>query len=812
MRIIIVIVVFAMPLMGYSQIDTLPINMRELLDKSNIIDDTTHSEKHVVVTVGRGDKSVDELPVTVYIIWHDEIIRNGYITLCDVLKSVPGLRVSQPHSGDLGEAFLQRGMVGNTYTKILLNGVDIKPTAPTGMPLGANLPIRQAERIEIVYGPAAANYGNDACGGVINIITKHDFDKTYASADAVTGPGGYHYINFGIGGKFGRGKHVAEYTVYGCNLRYDDMKVTDYDKDDIYNRWNYFAQRDDVFTYKDADGNTQSFAPNQMTAEVYNNMRYLTQLSQFTEILGYSAGWHGDVSYPDFAKISQEAAQTGIELKYQGVTFSYNYLYRKDFSALGMTPMFFDYSDPDNMMGERILRAAVSGDWDFGNFSINTVVKYIRYRMDENSQRHVTYSNLVQYGYSAGDDMGFEQYFTYHPVKYLNLSAGFTYQYTGVLPYTNETPYKFDFDSYHCFAKSVDYTDPLFGDFGIYPYTCSNTGAYGQVVFDWNRLSITGGARYDNNSIFGHFVTPRIAALVKITDHLTFRASRGYANKMPSAQQLYGTTAVDASIAVNAGLRLRGQEPMTGVTLIAYHQTPAKQLAPEKIASTELGLRYYLSDNKYLEFVAYTNRIRNPLVRDWCELDPTLPNAYVRQGDATEYNDTRTYITQSAAEVKLRGYQWIAVIKDWVKPMHLNFKCGITMSGGGEEILDSDAGVDDVKHISYIRQVPKCMVQWSVDFDFLKLLHLSLENVYCSKWARKYYRGNDNSFLWSTPYYNLDLMFTVKMGKHLAGSIKLNNVFNAQYGGIDVKDMDVDLPYNPQLLRQLRFVLTYEFK
>jgi outer membrane receptor protein involved in Fe transport len=308
-------------------------------------------------------------------------------------------------------------------------------------------------------------------------------------------------------------------------------------------------------------------------------------------------------------------------------------------------------------------------------------------------------------------------------------------------------------------------------------------------------------------------VTPRIAALVKLTDHLTFRASRGVANKMPSAQQLYGTTAVDASIAVNAGLKLQGKDPLPdGAKLIAYHQTPAKKLDPEKIASTEFGLRYYLSGDMYMEFVAYTNRIRNPLVRDWCALDSTLPNAYVRQGVATEYNDTRTYITQSAAEVKLQGYQLITVLKDLVKPMHLNFKGALTISGGGEEILDSEAGVDDVQHISYIRQVPKYMFQWSVDFDFLKILHFSLENVYCSKWARRYYRGNDNKFLWTTPYYNLDLIFTVKMGKHLAGSVKVNNVFNTQYGGIDVKDMDVDLPYNPQLLRQLRFVLTYEFK
>ncbi|MBO7462909.1 MAG: hypothetical protein J6T96_09975, partial [Bacteroidales bacterium] len=68
-----IIILFAMPLGVYSQTDTLPINIRELLDKSSIVYDTTTNDK-LVISVGRGSKSVDELPVTVYIISHDDIV------------------------------------------------------------------------------------------------------------------------------------------------------------------------------------------------------------------------------------------------------------------------------------------------------------------------------------------------------------------------------------------------------------------------------------------------------------------------------------------------------------------------------------------------------------------------------------------------------------------------------------------------------------------------------------------------------------------------------------------------------------------
>lgn len=64
------------------------------------------------------------------------------------------------------------------------------------MPLGANIPIRQAERIEILYGPAAASYGNDACSGVINIVTMDSDVRPFAEGDILVGSGEYRYINF----------------------------------------------------------------------------------------------------------------------------------------------------------------------------------------------------------------------------------------------------------------------------------------------------------------------------------------------------------------------------------------------------------------------------------------------------------------------------------------------------------------------------------------------------------------------------------------------------------------------------------------
>ncbi|MBQ1698186.1 MAG: TonB-dependent receptor [Bacteroidales bacterium] len=788
----------------------LPNRGREMLDKKNINYNVEDEEK-LVIAVGRSTKTVDELPVTSFVIRHEEIVRNGWVTLCDVLRGVPGFRVSQPHTGQFGEAFIQRGLVGNTYTKILLNGTDIKPTSITGMPLGANIPIRQAERIEILYGPAAAAYGNDACSGVINIVTMDSEIKPFAEGDILVGSGEYRYINFVAGGKFGRGKHVAQFSVYGSNLRYKNMNFTDFDNDDVYNRWNFFEQRGDHFFYKDADGD-HDITPFELTEEVFGNMRNISQFSQFRELLGYTTFWHGDFEHPDFGRLGQEAAQTGVEVKYRGLTFSYNYFYRMDFSNSGVSPMMYTYYDDNSMMGEKIMRGAISGDWKFGRFTTNTVLRYVRYRMDRNSQRRTTYDDDPLYMYGAGDDIGFEENINFRAADNFNISAGVSYVYSGALPMTNESEYKFDFDSYKAFSSKVDYLDPIFGDVGIAPCTYSTYGAYGQAVWDWKRLSITGGIRYDNNSKWGVSVNPRIAGLIKITDRLTLRASRAYAYRAPAPQQLYSANAVHGNPVYNAVNSKLGRPIVSDADsiIVSFPLMPPNDLDPEKIGSTEIGLRYYFNNTNYAEFVAYSNRVTDPILRVWATLDTSK---YHGTGSNVVPSDmpptTRTYRNESNAKIKLHGYQLIGVFKDINQKHHLDIKGGITYSTGHEEVSDDNYKGESFERVDYIRQTPKFMAQCMIDFDCCKIMHFSIQNLYCSKWARKYYMSTDNDFYWAPPYYNLDIIFSLKINKNLSGIIKVLNVLDAQYGGIDAIGMDVDLQYNPQLRRNIRLGLTY---
>ncbi len=194
----------------------------------------TDNERIEIVSASRSEKLRDDLPVTVYVISREEIIKNGYTSLVDVLKDIPGMKVSQPGSGIEGETFLMDGLFGNYYCKILVDNIPFRPSVVSGMPIGNQLPIRQAERIEIIYGPAAAIYGADAISGVINIITNTSERPVWAQADITIGSKENYFMDVMIGGKIGKNKNILKYTFYGSYGVKGDMNIR-YDMENLYN-------------------------------------------------------------------------------------------------------------------------------------------------------------------------------------------------------------------------------------------------------------------------------------------------------------------------------------------------------------------------------------------------------------------------------------------------------------------------------------------------------------------------------------------------------------------------------------------------
>jgi outer membrane cobalamin receptor len=125
----------------------------------------------VVVTASKKSESVLATPATVMVLTHEQIRQRGYSHLKDVLRDLPGMETIEYAWVEQGTIVPVRGIIGNNKIVVLVNGMRINPPGGENLRFGADMGVRNAQRIEVVYGPGSTLYGQDAISAVINIIT-----------------------------------------------------------------------------------------------------------------------------------------------------------------------------------------------------------------------------------------------------------------------------------------------------------------------------------------------------------------------------------------------------------------------------------------------------------------------------------------------------------------------------------------------------------------------------------------------------------------------------------------------------------------
>ena len=127
-----------------------------------------------VFSASKVEQRTAEAPASVSIVTSDEIKKYGYQTLGDVLESVPGFNVSSDRNYDFVGA---RGIsLGDSNNRILLlvdgHRVNNNLTDGAFFDNAFLLDLDLVDRVEVIRGPSAVLYGNNAFLGVINVITR----------------------------------------------------------------------------------------------------------------------------------------------------------------------------------------------------------------------------------------------------------------------------------------------------------------------------------------------------------------------------------------------------------------------------------------------------------------------------------------------------------------------------------------------------------------------------------------------------------------------------------------------------------------
>jgi len=162
----------------------------------------------VVVTGSSIPTAVDAIPAApVEIVGAAAIEKSGGTDVLDVLKKVSA---SFSGNGNLGKTLNNGGYgeanvaVRNLSTLVLLDGRRLANSAfSKGSAVDLNsIPLSMIDRIEVLKDGASSIYGADAIGGVVNIITKKDYNGAEISGryGFATGDGSYNEYQASIVG------------------------------------------------------------------------------------------------------------------------------------------------------------------------------------------------------------------------------------------------------------------------------------------------------------------------------------------------------------------------------------------------------------------------------------------------------------------------------------------------------------------------------------------------------------------------------------------------------------------------------------
>lgn len=154
-----------------------------------------------VVTATRTEQALSDLVADVSIVDRETIESSGATGVADLLARLPGVEITR--NGGVGNAssVYVRG-AEQRFTAVYIDGVRIDSQS-TGGAVWEQIPLSQIERIEVLRGPAAAVYGSDAIGGVIQLFTRKGEGPAAPYVGIGLGNQGTRKVEAGVSGATG---------------------------------------------------------------------------------------------------------------------------------------------------------------------------------------------------------------------------------------------------------------------------------------------------------------------------------------------------------------------------------------------------------------------------------------------------------------------------------------------------------------------------------------------------------------------------------------------------------------------------------
>jgi iron complex outermembrane receptor protein len=211
--------------------------------------------EEVLVCAGKMETVVEKIPTNIEVITREDIEKTpGVVYVNDLLQQVPGLYAPRFQSGVANDGvFSMRGSeLSSQGLRVMVNGIEMNKG--NGYVVLPRLPLHDVERIEIIK-TASAEYGDQAVGGIINVVTRVSPEPLEAKIGVALGSYDYGAAYTVINGSNEKWQYFAD---FGFSRSDGYQGETSYDPNNFYT-WLAYALDDTMDlefhgSYMDSEG------------------------------------------------------------------------------------------------------------------------------------------------------------------------------------------------------------------------------------------------------------------------------------------------------------------------------------------------------------------------------------------------------------------------------------------------------------------------------------------------------------------------------------------------------------------------------
>ncbi len=531
------------------------------------------------------EQNVLDAPATVHVVTYEEIMQRGYTSIQDVLDDIPEIEIQRKSMVEIQDNIGFRGVTGNEKFLILMDGIRI--SAATGDPhtVAKNYSVLNAERVEVVIGPASAIYGVDAFSGVVNIITRKA--SKISGGEIFASIGSFNTIenSFALGGSKNDFAISVSGSVYGSDEpNFTTLYPTDYA---WYNE--QYSPNGKVIAGNFIDTIDIS---NQYSNRSFNIPSNAYFLQGKMNLKNFEVGYMRNGEMHSSSTAAQPAfSLTTVDAQYG---FSLEVIYGRH--------KFVSENE---------------------KLQIQSTITLNSFETNPNSLFRNVYTNYEPgYKYQFGKTKKINEQIDYKINDRINIVSGFSYEDVISLPKTGDLPKAYDRNIspelqgiYYLGTNQVDSAGndlSIKQDFYFLQY--QNIGGFAQAQIKLaSNLEATLGARYDNNTRYGTSFNPRLGLVFKPTPEWRMKVMYGESFLSPSPWKAFSHYGAFIPTFDNNG-------NTTGFFSPFFH-LPNPNLEPEKLRSFEFSTSYVIKKSIIISADAFYNELDNLI--NYFTADPT---------------------------------------------------------------------------------------------------------------------------------------------------------------------------------------------